>query len=252
MLLDGIDSPAALRQLTHDELKQLAAEIREVLVETVSENGGHLASNLGVVELTIALHRVFDSPNDKLVWDVGHQSYVHKLLTGRRASLSDAAAVRRFVRLHLSRGKPARCLRRRARQHFDFGRSRHGPRARPDGGRSPRHRGHRRRRADRRHGAGGAEPRQPSEHEADRRSERQRHGHLADGGRRVEVPDADHAGAALRPREGGREEDADATALRRRGGQADQAGEVADEERYLAERVLGEARLRLHRARRRA
>jgi 1-deoxy-D-xylulose-5-phosphate synthase len=84
MLLDGIDSPAALGQLSYDELRQLAVEIREVLVETVSENGGHLASNLGVVELTIALHRVFDSPNDKLVWDVGHQSYVHKLLTGRR------------------------------------------------------------------------------------------------------------------------------------------------------------------------
>jgi 1-deoxy-D-xylulose-5-phosphate synthase len=83
-LLDRIDDPSALRGLTQPELEQLAAEIREVLVATVSENGGHLASNLGVVELTIALHRVFDSPNDKLVWDVSHQSYVHKLLTGRR------------------------------------------------------------------------------------------------------------------------------------------------------------------------
>jgi 1-deoxy-D-xylulose-5-phosphate synthase len=83
-LLDRIDDPSALSGLTQLELEQLAAEIREVLVATVSENGGHLASNLGVVELTIALHRVFDSPNDKLVWDVSHQSYVHKLLTGRR------------------------------------------------------------------------------------------------------------------------------------------------------------------------
>ena len=85
-LLDRIDTPAALEGLTPPELEQLAAEIRDVLVSTVSENGGHLASNLGVVELTIALHRVFDSPNDKLIWDVSHQAYVHKLLTGRRDS----------------------------------------------------------------------------------------------------------------------------------------------------------------------
>ena len=83
-LLDRIDSPTDLKQLTLPELKQLAAEIRQELVATVTANGGHLASNLGVVELTIALHRVFDSPRDKIVWDVGHQSYVHKLLTGRR------------------------------------------------------------------------------------------------------------------------------------------------------------------------
>jgi 1-deoxy-D-xylulose-5-phosphate synthase len=83
-LLDRIDKPADLKGLAKQELGQLAAEIRQELVTTVSANGGHLASNLGVVELTIALHRVFDSPRDKLIWDVGHQSYVHKLLTGRR------------------------------------------------------------------------------------------------------------------------------------------------------------------------
>ncbi len=83
-LLDKVDSPADLKGLTQKELKQLASEIRQKLVATVTANGGHLASNLGVVELTIALHRVFDSPRDKIVWDVGHQSYVHKLLTGRR------------------------------------------------------------------------------------------------------------------------------------------------------------------------
>jgi 1-deoxy-D-xylulose-5-phosphate synthase len=83
-LLDRIEKPADLKGLTKQELEQLAAEIRQELVTTVSANGGHLASNLGVVELTIALHRVFDSPRDKLIWDVGHQSYVHKLLTGRR------------------------------------------------------------------------------------------------------------------------------------------------------------------------
>jgi len=83
-LLDKIDKPGDLKGLTPPELKQLASEIRQELVAVVSDNGGHLASNLGVVELTIALHRVFDSPRDKIIWDVGHQSYVHKLLTGRR------------------------------------------------------------------------------------------------------------------------------------------------------------------------
>ncbi|MBI4188763.1 MAG: 1-deoxy-D-xylulose-5-phosphate synthase [Chloroflexi bacterium] len=82
--LDRVDSPADLKLLTEAELKQLASEIREELVAVISTNGGHLASNLGVVELTLALHRVFDSPRDKIIWDVGHQAYTHKLLTGRR------------------------------------------------------------------------------------------------------------------------------------------------------------------------
>jgi 1-deoxy-D-xylulose-5-phosphate synthase len=85
-LLDRIDSPADLKELTQKELGQLASEIREELVTTVSANGGHLASNLGTVELTIALHRIFNSPRDKVVWDVGHQAYTHKLLTGRKNS----------------------------------------------------------------------------------------------------------------------------------------------------------------------
>jgi 1-deoxy-D-xylulose-5-phosphate synthase len=83
-LLDKIDSPADLKGLSLTELEELAAEIRHEIINTVTNTGGHLASNLGVVELTIALHRVFDSPRDKIIWDVGHQSYVHKLLTGRR------------------------------------------------------------------------------------------------------------------------------------------------------------------------
>jgi len=83
-ILDGIDKPADLKQLTYPELEQLASEIRQELVSVVSANGGHLASNLGVVELTLALHRVFDTPRDKIIWDVGHQSYAHKLVTGRR------------------------------------------------------------------------------------------------------------------------------------------------------------------------
>ena len=83
-ILDKINDPSDVKRLSQDELGELCSELRELLVSRVSENGGHLASNLGAVELTVALHRVFDSPKDKIVWDVGHQSYVHKLLTGRR------------------------------------------------------------------------------------------------------------------------------------------------------------------------
>jgi 1-deoxy-D-xylulose-5-phosphate synthase len=83
-LLDSIDSPADLRQLKKPQLSTLASEVRRRIIEVVSRNGGHLAPNLGVVELTIALHYVFDTPKDRVVWDVGHQSYTHKLLTGRR------------------------------------------------------------------------------------------------------------------------------------------------------------------------
>ncbi len=83
MLIENIKSPQDLKSLATEELNTLAEEIRNVIIERVSINGGHLASNLGVVELTIALHYVFNSPEDKIVWDVGHQSYPHKLLTGR-------------------------------------------------------------------------------------------------------------------------------------------------------------------------
>lgn len=82
-LLENIKSPSDLKKLDEKQLPLLASEVREKIISTVSENGGHLASNLGVVELTIALHRVFNSPNDKIIWDVGHQVYTHKLLTGR-------------------------------------------------------------------------------------------------------------------------------------------------------------------------
>lgn len=87
-LLDKIDSPESLKKLTTSELNDLCAEIRDILLNTVTVTGGHLASNLGAVELTIALHRVFDSPRDKIVWDVGHQSYTHKLMTGRKQRFS--------------------------------------------------------------------------------------------------------------------------------------------------------------------
>ncbi len=88
-LLDSINSPVDLRKLNRDELVTLAGELRTFLVESVSKTGGHLASNLGVVELTIALHYVFNTPDDRLVWDVGHQTYPHKILTGRRGAMKN-------------------------------------------------------------------------------------------------------------------------------------------------------------------
>ncbi len=95
LLLNSINNPKDLNNLNSDELKVLSSEIRTLLVKTVENNGGHLGSNLGIVELTIALHRVFDSPNDIILWDTGHQTYVHKLLTGRREE---------FVNLRLPEG----------------------------------------------------------------------------------------------------------------------------------------------------
>ncbi len=87
-LLDAIQSPADIKKLSVRELSHLAKEIRELIVGTVSKTGGHLSSNLGVVELTLALHYVFDSPKDKIIWDVGHQCYTHKILTGRKDKFS--------------------------------------------------------------------------------------------------------------------------------------------------------------------
>lgn len=87
-ILDYLSGPSTLKQLSPIELETLAVEIRDELIRTVTNTGGHLASNLGIVELTLALHRVFNSPRDKFIWDVGHQSYVHKMLTGRKDMFS--------------------------------------------------------------------------------------------------------------------------------------------------------------------
>lgn len=110
-LLNSINGPQDLKNLSVPQLEKLAGEIRELLIHTVSANGGHLAPNLGVVELTLALHKMFDSPRDKFIWDVGHQAYVHKILTGRRE---------RFSTLRTSggiSGFPKRC----ESQHDAFG-----------------------------------------------------------------------------------------------------------------------------------
>ena len=87
-VLSSIQSPHDIRGLGLAELESLAAELRDVIIDTVAATGGHLAPSLGVVELTLALHYVFNTPHDKLIWDVGHQAYAHKLLTGRQTQFS--------------------------------------------------------------------------------------------------------------------------------------------------------------------
>ena len=82
-ILPKIKSPADIRKLSEDELLQLSNEVRSFTIETITEIGGHLAPTLGVIELTVALHKVFNTPKDKIIWDVGHQGYAHKILTGR-------------------------------------------------------------------------------------------------------------------------------------------------------------------------
>src|SRR2546423_15035188 len=86
-LLEKINSPSDLRQLPIDDLQDVAAEIRQYILETMSRVGGHTGASLGAVELAVALHYAFDTPSDRLVWDVGHQAYAHKILTGRRGQL---------------------------------------------------------------------------------------------------------------------------------------------------------------------
>ena len=129
-LLDGIRSPADVKALREQDLPQLAQEVRDELVKVLSQTGGHLGPNLGVVELTIALHRVFETPRDRFVMDVSHQGYVHKMLTGTARSHCDDAAIRRPERFSFAHGKRTRLLRRRSRRHGALGRARHGGRPR--------------------------------------------------------------------------------------------------------------------------
>ena len=86
-LIDKIDSPADLKGLDDDQLTQLAQEVRELIIETIGEIGGHFGANLGACEIAVAIHSLLDSPSDKVLWDVGHQAYPHKVLTGRRGPI---------------------------------------------------------------------------------------------------------------------------------------------------------------------
>ena len=99
MILEKIKKENDIKELSEEELEILADEIREFLIQKISVTGGHLASNLGVVELTMALHLFLDLPKDKLIWDVGHQSYTHKLLTGRRENFD---TLRKYCLLYTS------------------------------------------------------------------------------------------------------------------------------------------------------
>ncbi len=109
-MLEKINSPEDVKKLNLEQKKQLAEEMRKYILEIVSENGGHLASNLGVVELTIALHSVFDVPKDKIVWDVGHQTYVHKIITGRREKLKTLRKLNGIAGFPKSKESDADCF----------------------------------------------------------------------------------------------------------------------------------------------
>ncbi len=177
-LLDTISDPAQLRRLDRRHLPQLADELRAFLVESVARTGGHLSSNLGTVELTIALHHVFDTPHDRLVWDVGHQTYAHKVLTGRRAGMA---------RLRMHGGVSVRC---RPLLDLDFGRARHGSGSQ-DQGRDAQGGGDHRRRSDvGRPGFRGAQQRRRCRCRHARHPQRQRHVDLAGGGCAQPLPGA--------------------------------------------------------------
>ena len=120
--LDRVRHPADLRNLSTEQLKQLAGELRAETIDAVSVTGGHLGASLGVVELTVALHAVFDTPRDRLIWDVGHQAYPHKILTGRRdriRTLRTGGGLSGFTRCAESRVRPVR----RRYSSLDLGRS---------------------------------------------------------------------------------------------------------------------------------
>ena len=106
-LLDQVQSPADLKRLSDADLGRLAHELRAETISTVSETGGHLGAGLGVVELTVALHAVFDAPRDKIIWDVSHQCYPHKILTGRRDRIRTLRHEGRAERVHKAQSESA-------------------------------------------------------------------------------------------------------------------------------------------------
>jgi hypothetical protein len=128
MFLERVHEPADLRGLSYPELDALAGEIRDFVVAAVSETGGHLGSNLGAVELSLALHRVFESPTDAILWDTGHQAYVHKIVTGSALPVRAAPPGRRALRLPEPRGEPTRPHREQPRVDRAVVRVRHGRR----------------------------------------------------------------------------------------------------------------------------
>ena len=118
-LLDQIQSPDDLKRFDDAALCQIAEELRQETISAVSETGGHLGAGLGVVELTVALHAIFDTPKDKLIWDVSHQAYPHKILTGRARSHSHAAPKARLERFHEAQRISLRSLWRGSFEYID-------------------------------------------------------------------------------------------------------------------------------------
>ena len=155
-LLKTIDDAAQLRALDRKQLRQLADELRAYVLEAVSKTGGHLSSNLGTVELTIALHYIFDTPEDRIVWDVGHQTYPHKILTGRREAMARLRMLEGISGFPRRTRIEVRHLRHRAFVDLDFRRAGDGGRREAQEREAPLHRGHRRRRDVGRHGLRGA------------------------------------------------------------------------------------------------
>ena len=158
-LLDSIKLPADLRRLPPAKLPVLAEELRQFLIQSVSTRGGHFAAGLGTVELTVALHYIFNTPYDRLVWDVGHQAYPHKVLTGRREQLHTIKQDGRPRALPGAQRERVRHLRRGPLQHLDQRGARHGRCGRQARRGSARGGDHRRRRAHRRHGIRSAQSR---------------------------------------------------------------------------------------------
>ena len=198
MILDTIDSPADLRALTPDQLSQLAGEIRGFIVDTVTATGGHLGSNLGVVELTLALHRVFDSPRDVMLWDTGHQAYVHKLVTGRRDGFTHLRQEDGLSGLPEPHRVGPRLDREQPRLDGPQLRPRVGQRLRAPGQRPTGGRGGRRRLAHRRHGLRGAQQPRPLRQAGRHRAQRQRPFVRPDGVPALAQPDPPPAQPGLR------------------------------------------------------
>lgn len=152
-----ISGPADIRQLSIKELEALAAEIRAFLIESISRTGGHLSSNLGIVELTLALHVVFDSPRDRILFDVGHQSYVHKILTGRARQFSTLRQYKGLSGFQKRHESEHGLLGSGTFVHIAFRSAGHGSGPRSERGTLSYRSGDRRRRHGQRHVDGGAE-----------------------------------------------------------------------------------------------